>query len=106
MGRPTRRVPSRREPDGMAGAMRKMAVYLGLVEDEADLYDEYGYEEDETTRADVRPEPRTATRTLQPVRDEKLQAPVTTAVRPAAPRLEPDLDSYRITTLHPRNYNY
>ena len=25
----------------MAGAMRKMAVYLGLVEDEADLYDDY-----------------------------------------------------------------
>ena len=25
----------------MAGAMRKMAVYLGLVEDEADQYDDY-----------------------------------------------------------------
>jgi cell division inhibitor SepF len=89
----------------MAGAMRKMAVYLGLVEDEAELYDDYTYEEDETTRPDVRPEPRTATRTLQPVRDEKLQAPVTTAVRPPEPRIESDLDSYRITTLHPRNYN-
>ena len=90
----------------MAGAMRKMAVYLGLVEDEADLYDDYAYEEDESTRPDVRPEPRATTRTLQPVRDEKLQAPVTTAVRPVAtPRIEPDLDSYRITTLHPRNYN-
>ena len=90
----------------MAGAMRKMAVYLGLVEDEAELYDTYGTDdyayEDETTRADVRPEPRTATRTLQPVRDETLAA-VTT--RPPALRVEPDLDSYRITTLHPRTYN-
>ena len=42
----------------MAGAMRKMAVYLGLVEDETDLYDDYAYDEDETTRPDVRPEPR------------------------------------------------
>ncbi len=90
----------------MAGSMRKMAVYLGLVEDEANLYgDEYGYDEDDSSRPDVRPEPRSAatTRALQPVRDENPQAPVTS--RTPAPRLEVDLDSYRITTLHPRNYN-
>jgi cell division inhibitor SepF len=86
----------------MAGAMRKMAVYLGLVEDEADYYDEYGYEDDETTRADVRPEPRAQSRALQPVRDEPSQA---AAPRAVATRAEPDLDSYRITTLHPRTYN-
>ena len=93
----------------MAGAMRKMAVYLGLVEDEAGLYDDdYGYEEDEATRPDIRPEPRAAaaTRTLQPVRDEKLQAaPVgAVATRPSL-RVEPDNETYRITTLHPRSYN-
>jgi cell division inhibitor SepF len=90
----------------MAGAMRKMAVYLGLVEDEAGLYDEYGYEEDEANRADIRPEPRqsASTRTLQPVRDEKLQAaPV--ATRPAPTRIDSDPETYRITTLHPRTYN-
>ncbi len=73
----------------MAGAMRKMAVYLGLVEDEAGLYDEYGpdgygYEEDESTRADVRPESRQSTRTLQPVRDEAA-APA----RASVARIEP-----------------
>jgi cell division inhibitor SepF len=94
----------------MAGAMRKMAVYLGLVEDEAGLYDEYGYEEDEASRQDIRPEtrpPATPTRTLQPVREEKLQAAAAGAVatRPAPLRVESDLDTYRITTLHPRTYN-
>ncbi len=86
----------------MAGAMRKMAVYLGLVEDEADYYDEYGYEDDETTRPDVRPEPRAQSRALQPVREESIQAAPPRAV---ATRPESDLDSYRITTLHPRTYN-
>ncbi len=89
----------------MAGSMRKMAVYLGLVEDETDLYeydqDEYGYAQDETARPDVRPEPRASTRSLQPVREERA-AP---SPRPAAVAIEPDLDSYRITTLHPRTYN-
>jgi cell division inhibitor SepF len=100
----------------MAGAMRKMAVYLGLVEDEAQFYDEYGsgeygtdaygYAADESARPDVRPDPRSearsATRTLAPVREDKLAA---VPARPVAPRVEPDLDSYRITTLHPRTYN-
>jgi cell division inhibitor SepF len=87
----------------MAGAMRKMAVYLGLVEDDhrfddqyqdeyGDEYDEYGAElvmEDD--RHDARPadaqvggrsmERRTATTVMQ------------------------STDLARITTLHPRTYN-
>ena len=85
----------------MAGAMRKMAVYLGLVEDE-DQYDEYdeGYDE---------PVPPGHTH-VQPG-----QAPVSrvssgaapTAVAPLrpAPAAAPIVEGYRITTLHPRTYN-
>ncbi|HWC35772.1 MAG TPA: cell division protein SepF [Mycobacteriales bacterium] len=79
----------------MAGAMRKMAVYLGLVEDE-DLdgeYDEGGFDD----RAHV------VRRTEEPVLrvtrpDERLE-------RPARPEPIDALEAYRITTVHPRNYN-
>jgi cell division inhibitor SepF len=83
----------------MAGAMRKMAVYLGLVEDE-DLdgeYDDGGYDEQ---RAHV------VRRTEEPVL--RVTRPDERAERaPAAPRQEPidALEAYRITTVHPRNYN-
>jgi cell division inhibitor SepF len=85
----------------MAGAMRKMAVYLGLVEN-ADQYDEFeavdspdGYERgyDEQTRS------------LRAVRDDEIAAresaaPVGRPTASAAPRA-----TSRITTLHPRTYN-
>jgi len=94
----------------MAGAMRKMGVYLGLVEDGAEQYDEYDeYDDFEAPAGRAAPAERADhTRNLQPVREEKL-APVPPArnVRPE-PRHEPrheTLDSYKITTLHPRNYN-
>jgi cell division inhibitor SepF len=85
----------------MAGAMRKMAVYLGLVEDDrrlddqyqdeyGDGYDEYGAElvmEDD--RHDARPaDGPVGTRTVD---------------RRAVPMQTTDLA--RITTLHPRTYN-
>jgi cell division inhibitor SepF len=80
----------------MAGAMRKMAVYLGLVEDE-DL--EAGYEdEDYDERAHVvRRHEEPALRVTRP--DEVAERP--------APRHESAeaFDPYRITTVHPRNYN-
>ncbi len=90
----------------MAGALRKIGVYLGLAEDEVGTYDEYDDYDDEvpTGRETVdRPEP---TRALHPVRDEKLHAGPTGPARAARPesRHEP-VDSYKITTLHPRNYN-
>ncbi len=105
------------------GAMRKMAVYLGLVEDEAlehDDYDDYEADYRSTHREqpqyssvrEVRPEPRsaTATRTVEPpaVRTSRPVQADTAAV----PRVEThSVDAfgvsafYRITTLHPRTYN-
>jgi cell division inhibitor SepF len=91
----------------MAGAMRKMGVYLGLVEDgveQVDEFDDYDDETDAPPRREAPVERVDHTRTLQPVREERF-APST---QPRAARSEPrheTLDSYKITTLHPRNYN-
>lgn len=85
----------------MAGAMRKMAVYLGLVEN-ADQYDEfeavdrpdeYGRDYDDRTRS------------LRAVRDDEIVARESAAqvARPSASAV-PTATS-RITTLHPRTYN-
>jgi cell division inhibitor SepF len=93
----------------MAGALRKMGVYLGLVEDDPERYEDYDeYDGDAApARRDAAPE-RSAepvpqrsesARALHPVRDDR---PTTT--RPEPVRTEA-VDSYKITTLHPRNYN-
>jgi cell division inhibitor SepF len=102
------------------GAMKKMAVYLGLVEDEALEYgdpDDDGYvdtrsryeERPYSSVREVRPEPRgtTATRTAEPA--VRTARPVS-AETAAQPRIDPAIDPgagdfYRITTLHPRTYN-
>ena len=90
----------------MPGTMRKMAVYLGLVED--DMIDD-----------DYDPEPRPRSREAAPVVDtrprtvpEVVVRPTATAVadRPSATAFRPTgsasgADIYRITTLHPRTYN-
>ena len=83
----------------MASAMRKMAVYLGLVEDDhrhQDKYDSYGeyeeYEESGPSEGPDEADPRGA-------RDDYggYQVP---EWRPEQPT-----DLARITTLHPRTYN-
>lgn len=84
----------------MAGAMRKMGIYLGLVEDEEQNrrgevaeYDDYDDYAEEAEVAPVRRD-RTAVRRW--------------ADKPVAGAIEPVYDevpSYRITTLHPRTYN-
>jgi cell division inhibitor SepF len=82
----------------MAGAMRKMAVYLGLVEDE-ELDGEYDDDDGYDERAHVvRRHEEPALRVTRP--DEVVE-------RHAPPRREmvDPLDAYRITTVHPRNYN-
>jgi len=91
----------------MAGAMRKMAVYLGLVED--DRYDEYEeYDEfDDRRSRHGEPEP---TRALHPVRDDETVrhgARGTETAATAAMVMAPVHagSDYRITTLHPRTYN-
>jgi cell division inhibitor SepF len=86
----------------MAGAMRKMAVYLGLVEDE-DLdgsYEDGAYDDngryDERTHV-VRRQDEAALRVAgaeQPDRQAGNHAAAVDA-----------FDAYRITTVHPRNYN-
>ncbi|GAA3233982.1 cell division protein SepF [Actinocorallia longicatena] len=85
----------------MASAMRKMAVYLGLVEDDRydDMYDDYEYEDDVVDRR----------RLDHPDDDGDHRASVQTVEPPTVPVQErremvvPDLA--RITTLHPRTYN-
>jgi len=85
----------------MAGSMRKMAVYLGLVEDE-DGYEDY----DQSYDGDYEPEQGydtqepAATRAIRVTRpDERAPAPSGRSAAAAA------AEGYRITTLHPRTYN-
>jgi cell division inhibitor SepF len=78
----------------MSGAMRKMGVYLGLLED-TDRFDEYGEPEyDERSQARVSERDRPATHPA-PVAD------LSERRRPTAVVAELS----RITTLHPRTYN-
>ncbi|MFD1937774.1 MULTISPECIES: cell division protein SepF [Nonomuraea] len=88
----------------MAGAMRKMAVYLGLVEDdryeryEAYPDDDYEYEEESRRAEQERP-------AAAHDRDDEGDAGVP-APRPATTIVERrTTDLARITTLHPRTYN-
>ena len=82
----------------MASAMRKMAVYLGLVEDERryqdsydayDAYDDYDEPADEVVEA-------------TPVRADYGGYVAEQPPEPASPR---QVELARITTLHPRTYN-
>jgi cell division inhibitor SepF len=86
----------------MAGAMRKMAVYLGLVEDDhrfddqfqdeyGDGYDEYGAE---LVMEDGRQDGRSGDGAVS-----------TRSVDRRAAGLVQTTDLARITTLHPRTYN-
>ncbi|HSV64319.1 MAG TPA: cell division protein SepF [Mycobacteriales bacterium] len=82
----------------MAGAMRKMGIYLGLVEDDErrtevgdyDQYDDYPEE----------PEIVPARRDQRPVRPWEDTPPSL-----HDPGYDEAPHSYRITTLHPRTYN-
>ncbi|MGH3497489.1 MAG: cell division protein SepF [Nocardioidaceae bacterium] len=83
----------------MAGAMRKVGVYLGLLEDTDrfdDDYDEQDYDEPDRERS------------VHPVREEPARVANlserrrTTEGRPVAVRTA---EAARITTLHPRTYN-
>ena len=82
--------------------MRKMAVYLGLVEDEeSDGYDAYEGEGYEQPAA-----PNVVRRTDAPPQ-LRVTRPEETAVSYTPPRRTAveAVDAYRITTLHPRTYN-
>ena len=84
----------------MAGAMRKVAVYLGLVEDQ-DRYDEYADEPYDEFADDYADHPA-------PEADgHERSATVATLAdrRPVAVAPSRRMDSARIVTLHPRTYN-
>jgi cell division inhibitor SepF len=101
----------------MAGAMRKMAVYLGLVEDHAsddgyidDEYDDY----DSRRRTSSRPEPaddRYGSRSVRPIPDTRaVRTFRSDAPPPSRPTAAPladrrPMDLSRIETIHPRSYN-
>ena len=86
----------------MASAMRKMAVYLGLVEDDHryqdryDSYEEYDEYDDQADRPDASDE-----LDGRPGRGDDGYLPA--SARQDAVRQTTDLA--RITTLHPRTYN-
>ena len=80
--------------------MRKMAVYLGLVEDEeSEGYDGYeeGYDEPAAT----------VVRRNEPPAQLRVTRPDETAVSYTPPRRSAveAVEAYRITTMHPRTYN-
>ncbi|MCA1710091.1 MAG: cell division protein SepF [Actinobacteria bacterium] len=99
----------------MPGAMRKLGLYLGLVEDDEDIRsggyaddDHYGYEEEPAPTRAYRPEPAPR----RPL--ATAGAPMTRGSMALDTSLSPTQrafpapvheDSYRITTLTPRTYN-
>src|ERR1017187_341774 len=92
----------------MASAMRKMAVYLGLVEDDhriGDKYDSYGEYEDYDDQGDG-PEVQDEA-DVRPGRDDYAgyQAAGYQAADWRADHAPQTTDLARITTLHPRTYN-
>jgi cell division inhibitor SepF len=90
----------------MAGAIHKMAVYLGLVEDEVAYEDGYdsaeeeyaAYEDEEGAGLQPARAPASSARAAYDA-----DADLTGNARPAPVRQTADLT--RITTLHPRTYN-
>jgi cell division inhibitor SepF len=100
----------------MAGAMRKVAVYLGLVEDrdryddEYEDYDDEAYAEefDDAVEEPEERAPERRERERAPEREREHTATVASLAdrRPvAAVRRAPAMREARITTLHPRTYN-
>src|SRR3954469_26068506 len=82
----------------MSGAMRKMGVYLGLLED-TDRYDEDYYDaESEPVSPERAPSGGPGGASVAPLAERR--RPV--AAAPAAPRTA---ELSRITTLHPTTYN-
>jgi cell division inhibitor SepF len=101
----------------MASAVRKLAVYLGLVEDDRryhDKYDTYAeYEDYETETGPVDDGPDDYAAYPPAVRrpDAMASQPVSSVpysgsyAPPSAPAAPQTADLARITTLHPRTYN-
>jgi cell division inhibitor SepF len=84
----------------MASAMRKMAVYLGLVEDDRrysdgyDTYEEYDDYDESADAVEAEPQQRAEYAAAAYVIDHRIE--------PVPPQ---QVELARITTLHPRTYN-
>jgi cell division inhibitor SepF len=91
----------------MSGAMRKMGVYLGLLEDADGQYAD-GYTELDTYEEPVARVPEQASRPVSSISERRRGHVAPAPERPGAPtggvaRAFAPLS--RITTLHPRTYN-
>jgi cell division inhibitor SepF len=84
----------------MSGAMRKVGVYLGLLED-SERYDDR-YDDDEAYDDDYEPQ---QTRPVQPIRDDRGKVAQLADRRPRPVPIPVTAELSRITTLHPRTYN-
>ena len=105
----------------MPGAMRKLGLYLGLVEDDEDRdrrYADDDYDEDDfdepapvSSRRWTPSEDTGRTATLRRPVEERARTRGAVAldhaprIAPAPAPVAPAMDAYRITTLHPRTYN-
>jgi cell division inhibitor SepF len=98
----------------MASAVRKLAVYLGLVEDDRRYHDKYdAYSEYEDYEAEAAPpedgEEDYAAYPAAVRRPEAVVSPAPHSVAygapPPVPAAPQTADLARITTLHPRTYN-
>ena len=93
----------------MPGTMRKLGLYLGLVEDdEHDAYDHYDedeevYEEPAVRRYPSSPATAATARRSFDTRTSVGATALDTAPRPQA--VPAHDEGYRITTLHPHSYN-
>lgn len=83
----------------MAGSMRKVGVYLGLLED-TDRYEDDYYADDEAIEAE-----ESDGRPVKAVRDDRSGSVSSLAERRRPVNPAPVTELSRITTLHPRNYN-
>lgn len=90
----------------MAGAMRKMGIYLGLVEDDERRGELAEYEEyDEYAEAEVVPSRRERMGRGWDDSESRAVLAHEGGYREPAYRDVVDEPAYRITTLHPRTYN-
>ena len=93
----------------MAGAIHKMAVYLGLVEDDVAYDDEYDSYEEEYDPSSYEDEdgalPDLARAQAPPARNGHRAADAVAMEPPLAAPVRQTADLTRITTLHPRTYN-
>ncbi len=77
----------------MAGAMRKMGIYLGLVEDDERRHEAGEYDDYDEYEAEQEAVPARRERPVRPWADSPVAH---------EPAYEPAPQPYRITTLHPR----